>query len=220
MSSSILGRATRRRSLVVASALVLALGCFWLAKEVTIVRLAHAQVRTNPFVVTMHVYNYERNPQGELSHVRTVARRSDGTTARIGSVGPVDWGFTLKKITFMDDRSVTVSDLLMARTTLPRMQLETATPKRMLTTPPPDCRTSRAQVMLGNALILNYRVAIVQLDVGRRRLVSWNALDLGCEPLKYRATSAPRFGSGWRPSPISPRSRSSSTSPCAPIRAA
>ena len=186
MKPKFLEKLFRGGSKVAATALLLALVSFYAARHITVARLAHAQVRATPFLLLMHIYNVEKSPAGELQQTRVVARRSDGTTALIGSVGRIAWDQMLKKITFMDGRSVMLSDLIASRTSLRSLNEEIAFLKKLLTAPPPDCRLSVRDVFLGNDTVLNHRVAVVQREEDPIRIVSWKAPDLGCEYLQYR----------------------------------
>lgn len=183
MKREFLKGSLRRKISSAVAILLLLVGCYFGAKRLTITHLAHAQVRATPFFLQLHVYNVQKN---KLSHMRAIARRSDGTTVLLQSVGPIDSGHTMRKITFMDGRAITVSDLLRTRTTIRQLNEEIAFLRKMLVDPPQDCRTS-GQVFLRRESILGQNVAVWQLDVANRRITIWQAPALGCELLQYRS---------------------------------
>ncbi len=183
-----IGRQNRikRGSLVLAIVAMLAIGTFLAAKRVAIGQLAHAQVLTTPFIAEIHVYDFQKNADGEWFYTRVVARRSDGTTALVESFGPRNWGQSIRKVTFMDGRSVMLSDLIGSRTTMRKMNEEIARLKKLLTAPPPDCRVSR-QTVIGYDRLSSQPVVILELDEDTHKLKTWNAPGLGCESSQWES---------------------------------
>src|SRR5687767_3533086 len=94
-------RFARRTWLILAGVCVAAGFTYYAAMKMTVVHRANAQVAAAPFLAEMHTYTYKSSSVGELLAKRIIARRSDGTTASIHSAGPIERGWTSKKIQYM-----------------------------------------------------------------------------------------------------------------------
>jgi hypothetical protein len=164
---------------------VLGLLGFYLAKHLTIGQIASAQVQALPFTLEVNIYDFHNNPAGELSRRRVLARRSDGTTAYIGSQGPLSWGVTLKKITFMDGRVLRLADLLSAKSTLYQLEEERAKLKTKLIAPPVNCKAGKRE-FLGEETLWDQKVAVWTWADENHRVTEWMAPALGCEWLQYK----------------------------------
>ncbi|MFN0165927.1 MAG: hypothetical protein ACKV22_05795 [Bryobacteraceae bacterium] len=91
----------------------------------------------------------------------------------------------MKKVTFMDGRSVTLSDLIAAKSTVRRLQEETARLKNRFEAPPQDCRFRSGQVVVGKDNVVGHEVSVLRDEHAGLRLVNWAAPNLGCEDLRY-----------------------------------
>lgn len=190
---------------------VVAVLAFFLAKRITIVRVADAGVSAVPFVLEMDISWVGDSGQMQVQHKKTVARRSDGTTAEIGSVGRLAWGAHGRRLTLMGSTSLTLLDLVrnkIVRFTTRRREM--AFLKEQLVHPRQDC-AYYGGTFLGNDVVMGEPVAMVQFQIrpqsngkycGVRgkyavseRLTTWWAPRLGCEELQYRVEITHRDGS-------------------------
>lgn len=159
--------------------------------------LANAQVRIAPFVLQIETYNFDRDPQGELFHKKTVARRSDGTTVVSSSVGPLLADKNVRKITFTDGRWMTVFDLIQAKTTWQMRPANLASLKEHLQDPPKNCiiAVEGSPHLLREDVVLGQKVVVVQSENLNGRMTEWKAPDLSCERLQFRFESKQPDGS-------------------------
>jgi|HubBroStandDraft_6_1064221.scaffolds.fasta_scaffold00142_2 hypothetical protein len=169
----------------------LAVLCFYGAAKLTTNHIAHAQVSVTPFVLRTESYNYDKGPKGELFVKEVVARRSDGATAVISTVGDLSLGYTIKTLTFLDGTSITVYDPIRTKsswhvTTQRLAQLK----EHLLLHPAPDCMPEGVREgpvrILGDDLILGHKVIQVESKFGSGRLIEWDAPDLACKTLEFR----------------------------------
>lgn len=190
-----------KKAALTALAVVLAAACFYLFKTLTIRRIAHAQVVSTPFVLEAEAYHFDGDTQGELLSKRTVARRSDGATVLMSNVGPVGWGETSRRITFMDGRSVSIVDSLETKTTWPVVpDQRLASLKEQLLRPPRNC-IRVGETLLGYGKVLGQDTAVIRgaplSGDDPLRLTHWRAPDLACQNLGYRVEERQGDGS-WR----------------------
>jgi hypothetical protein len=199
--SALIGK--RVAPLVPAAALVVA--CFFLGRVLWTRHVVHAE-GVVPFVLDTEVYTLENNPnrEFELFSKKTIARRSDGSTVFVGNVGPIAWGQTGRKITFMDGTIVSVVDSLGTKTSWPGIpQGELAQFRRGFLHPPANCVRRVGETLLGYAEVVSERVAIVRespLQGGGvadpLRFTYYRAPNLACETLEYQVEE--QAGGSWR----------------------
>ncbi len=169
----------------------LAILCFFAGSRLMVEHLANAQVRVAPFVLQVESYNFDRDPEGEVFHKKVVARRSDGTTVVVSSIGPLSSGKFVKKITFPEGRWMTVFDLIQAKTTWQMGPTGLAAFKEHMQNPPKNCLldVEGNPHLLREDVILGHKVVVVQSDTGNGRMTEWKAPDLSCERLQFRFES-------------------------------
>jgi hypothetical protein len=168
---------------------VLALVCFYGAAKLTIHHIAHAQVRVVPFVLRTDSYNYDNGPKGELFLKEVVARRSDGASAVISTVGDPSSGSTLKTLNFLDGTMVEVYDPIQAKSSWHMAAIRLAGLKERLLNPASDCmpkeKLEGTRKVLGRDVILGHAVIRIEADSSDGRLVDWKAPDLACETVEF-----------------------------------
>jgi len=64
---------------------ILTVACYYAAKHTAIELKAYAQVQATPFVLETYSYSYS---SGDLLEKRVTARRSDGSTSEVFTMGP------------------------------------------------------------------------------------------------------------------------------------
>jgi hypothetical protein len=191
-----------------------AVACFYIAEHWTIEIKAHAQVRATPFVAEMALYNFEKNPQGELMEKRLTARRSDGSTA---VVYWLHWGLhwrlhywrtseiPFRTLTLLNGTRFNVLDLIASRMIV-KKDAELAALKESLVNPPPNCmyRFAGQEDLLGTETVAGQKVGVIELVqqlplhdnvLTNTRTTRWLAPDLGCEQLQYRYETKQADGS-------------------------
>ena len=152
------------RTLLVAS--LAGILCYCLGARLTIVPVAMAQDKVVPFVLKAEIYAYEHDPKGALAITRTFARRSDGATVMVESLGPITLGITGRRVAYWDGTSRSFVDAFRTKTTEPAVPLgDLASYHAHLLNAPPNClrhggRPSRAlQPASGNHTVLCTRAA-------------------------------------------------------------
>jgi len=180
-----------------AGAVILATGLFYAARQVTFVRMAHAQITVVPFTVQMDISYPDTGGNMVVFKKKVVARRSDGATALQETVGPVNLGRTARKVIFLDGRSQSFVDDMKIRSTWPVKAAKTIAPmKADILNPAQDCVTGKRLGYLLRFDTLNgERVAVVQSEEGGYRLTRWLAPRLGCEALAYESEQSQNDGS-------------------------
>jgi len=167
----------------------LALLCFYGAAKLTIYRIAHAQVRVVPFVLRTESYNYDKGPKGELFLKEIVARRSDGATAVISTVGDPSSSNTVKTLTFLDGTSMVVYDPIQAKSSWHMTVTRLAGLKEHLLNPTSDCmpkeKLEGRRKVIGRDVILGHTVMRIEADMSAERMVDWKAPDLACQALEF-----------------------------------
>jgi hypothetical protein len=136
--------------------------------------------------------------QMAVQHRKTVARRSDGTTALIESVGPLAWNQYGRKITFLNGRSVSLVNLIRSKSTWPRKsESQVALLKSRLTNPPENCKSQAGEELVGSDVIAGEPVSILQVAIPLPRGTSGTATCCGGEPIVAKRLTmwlAPRLG--------------------------
>jgi hypothetical protein len=167
----------------------LAVLCFYGAGKLTIYHIASAQVRVAPFVLRTESYNYDKGPKGELFLKELLARRSDGATAVISTVGEPSSGNTVKTLTFLDGKSVVVYDPIQAKSSWHITAARLAGLKEHLLNSASDCmpegKREGKQGVIGDDVILGHKVIRIGSDLSTGRVVDWKAPDLTCETLEF-----------------------------------
>jgi hypothetical protein len=187
-----------RRNLVwISITTLVVISCFFAARRLTTHRIARANITVVPFVLQLDNYNFDTDPNGKLFHKRVFARRSDGASANVETVGLLSWGKTTRKVTYPDGRWVTVYDLIGAKTSWQLKPSSLARMKRLLQEPPPDCvfQTEGDPKVISTETILGQKVFVVQAASTSWRETAWRAPGLACQELKFRFESRQPDGS-------------------------
>src|SRR5438067_2407840 len=138
--SEILRKSSKNQFLVVVLLAITAASTFYTSRNFFRIGRVHAQIHAAPFYLDKMVFTVDAKGKLSISRREILARRSDGTTMRSESVGPVDLARFLRKVVFPDGRSVTMADSIKAKSTWPAMatsDLEIWTSR--ITSNPPDC---------------------------------------------------------------------------------
>lgn len=157
---------------------------YYAAKQATVVPIASAQVVAVPFTAEMHSYTYTSTATGELLAKRMLARRSDGTTSSTHSAGPIEKGWTARRIQYMDGRCATVVDRAMAMVRGSSGASELAGLKRRLMSSPANCVLDSSLKFVGYESVLGRKLAKVVRDGSTSVYVAWHDPELGCEVLQ------------------------------------
>jgi hypothetical protein len=157
---------------------------FHLSRTITVSRLASAQVKAVPFTLELRHYRFDEDPNGQHFQTSVIARRSDGSTAQIRPVGPAAFGWTLRRVVYMDGRALTISDLLASRISGQTPEHELASLKAKLSNIQPDCGVKRSQI-LEHSSVMGVPVVFFATSTPEGRLVIGQAPSLGCEVLRF-----------------------------------
>jgi hypothetical protein len=175
--------------ILVAAAVVIAAGAivsFYFGKTLHPPGIVHAQLRVEPFLLERTLS--ERRPPAGLSPslAVSIARRSDGTTATVESVGPLASPRFVRKLAFLDGRVLSLVDSMRIKSTGPRLSEEEAGSLiQSLTVPSPDCGAKTPE-LLRHDTYSGQEVAVIQsLIPNKYRVTYWRAPKLGCEALYY-----------------------------------
>src|SRR5271166_1401306 len=163
---------------------------FYLTAGPQLLRPVNAQGRiAQPFYLKRTIFT--DNHSGKLSPFRTevVARRSDGATARISSFGPLTAPGYFRKVDFLDGRSVTLIDLIKAKSTWPDMDPnERSALSQKITHAPADCGVHTPYALVRFDSLDGQDVVIMEGVIAKQyRLTRWLAPKLGCEDLYYKS---------------------------------
>ncbi len=124
-----------------------------------------------------------------------IARRFDGSIARLASVGPVANGVFSREIDFIDGRHITVYDSIHAKVTWPvRSDMEMQYQRDHATTGPGECDIGQS-TPLRREQMEGVDVDVIQTGAGANRVTLWSAPRLGCEYLRDKAEAPNRDGS-------------------------
>ncbi len=170
---------------------ILGFACFYGAKRGTIHVKAYAQVRATPFTAELVTYGFGGpNPQGQLLAGKTVARRSDGSTAELFR-NMANWNAPARSVTFMNGQTIRLFDLVSSKTSWTLKPDELAGLHERLSNPPPDCKywpdakvVSR-ETWYGQPVVALARMGV--FDGHTERETTWLAPQLACESLQFRA---------------------------------
>jgi hypothetical protein len=177
---------------------IAAVAIFYAAKHIRIIQLASAQVTAAPFTLQLVMRKPGDNGSMTVYRYKVSARRSDGSTAQVETVGPLSGGQTARRVTFLDGRSLSLVDALRLRSTWPmRRPEEVAALRARLSEPPANCMPpieSGNTTLLGTENLNGENVAVIQSSEGGYRLTRWVAPRLGCEPLQYRSEKLSQDG--------------------------
>ena len=178
-------------------AMAIAFLSFVAARKLTVTTLAQSPLQVVPFTFETETYNFESDPAGKLVYKRLMARRQDGATASVASVGLVQWGATTRKVTFPDGMWANVYDIVGAKTTWHMNSVSLAALKARLQNPPANCvfNTEGNPTFLRNEQLLGHSVAVIQTVTKTERGTFWRAPDLACEELQFRYESLQGDGS-------------------------
>lgn len=165
----------------------LAIMTFYLGTTVANRQILMARPAATLFTLQLNVYSYSQNPAGDLTSVTTTARRSDGTTVELNSVGDPSLGIDARRITYGDGRSVSMVDAVGAKTTWPKPPDEDVLElHRLLLNPPSNC-VFEGEIFEGSATVLGHPVKVVKsLRLPGKTVTEWRAPDLACYRLQYR----------------------------------
>ena len=163
---------------------VAACGIYHGAKQHTVGHRASAQVIATPFVAEMHSYSYKSNPTGELLAKRMLARRSDGTTVSIHSAGPVEKGWTSRKVQYMDGRYTGIVDRISSVIRGSSGTSQLAGLKSRLLNPPVNCSVDVSFQFKGYEQVFGRRLAKVVRDSPASVFTAWHDPQFGCEILQ------------------------------------
>ena len=105
MSSSL----WRNKILRLAALCACAFASFYAAKHLKVVQMANAQVTAAPFFLHLTISHPSESGTLVVFKTKTVARRSDGSTALVETVGPLSGGQIARKVIFLDGRSLSLT---------------------------------------------------------------------------------------------------------------
>lgn len=180
----------RNLVLWVLATLALAAGIFFAAQQLMFQHIARAQVKATPFTLEMESYEFSDGLPETLIAKETVARRSDGATARVDSMGGIvglQAGETERHILYLDGHALDVFDGVQSVVRFPQLSLKAmAFRKEEIVSPPENC-VFLGDSLVGYGTIRGYKVAKVKnMAIGQRTVTAWLAPELGCEQLQYQ----------------------------------
>lgn len=111
---------------------------FSAARFATAARVAHVQATVAPFSLETDIYKVSSSGL-ELKKIHKKARKSDGTTAEMDSVGKLDWGLFARKVTTLDGEAHGIMDALQMVSSYRTRQNELELLRYRLRTPPAGC---------------------------------------------------------------------------------
>jgi len=171
---------------------------FYYLSENPRLRVVLAQITARPFLIERSISVPDESGALKLWRVDVIARRSDGATAKITSLGPISLRKFTRKLTFPDGRTLTLFDHIKVRTTWPTMSDEELTAYQShITYPPADCgANSRNTHLLRSEMIGGQSTFVLQTLVpGKYRVTRWVAPALDCEELQSEAEMVAEDGS-------------------------
>ncbi len=164
-------------------------------------RTVNAQRQAEPFYLERTVFAADISGDvtgtPSLYRMEIVARRSDGTTARLKSMGPFASPPFVRDVTFLDGRHVTLFDSIKVRTTWPQaISEELGGLRQALIRSPRDCGASPPIALVGFDHVGDLEVAVKQSIIpGKFRVTRWAAPKLGCEALYDKSEALQKDGS-------------------------
>jgi hypothetical protein len=169
---------------------------FYMAKTMFGQASARAQTTAEPFYLERSVSTFNMGNASPFKRV-IVARRADGATARLESVGPLSANAPfVRRLTFLDGKSVSIFGSIKAKSTWPPMnQQEIDQMRERITAAPRDCGARPPGVLVRFDSVGGEDVAVLQHWSGKYRVTRWVAPALGCEDLYYRSETTSSDGS-------------------------
>ncbi|HEV2378796.1 MAG TPA: hypothetical protein VG206_03255 [Terriglobia bacterium] len=164
------------------------LTCFYVSKAIALRRFALGQTGVTSFVLQTETRSYNRGLNGQLVQRKTVARRSDGSTATL-TERTFPTNRTLRSIIFANGDVVTFVDNIAAKTTWPGKFSGEGLTRRMawITHPAQNC-SAPGDTFGAYTTLLGHRVAAVKWPlIQNSQVTTWAAPDLGCEALRGKA---------------------------------
>lgn len=173
-----------RFRLSVTLALILGAGLLFLAKHTPVTARAQS---VQPFVLQRLVQTPDANGNLAFHKTELIARRSDGATAYVESVGPQGSTATVRKLTYLDGTSLSLFDSLKLKTTWkPMSNSAVAALQKQVLSPPADCSPGQPFSFLRNDQVGGYPVAVLQGILRTTyRITRWASPQFGCEDLHY-----------------------------------
>lgn len=165
-----------RFALLIALTLVLGVGLLFLATRVPTTAKAQA---SEPFVLQRLIRVPDATGRLVFHKMELIARRSDGASAFVESVGPEGATAQVRRLTYPDRTSVSIFDTLKVKTTW--------TQQKNVLPPTQDCNPGKPFSFLRYDTIFGYRVAVIQgfLKNTAYRITRWASPEFGCEDLYY-----------------------------------
>lgn len=143
--------------------------------------------RTQPFYLERAIFAFGVGGKVVRSYKEIVARRSDGSTARIRTFG-VELAYSSRYVVFADGTPVTFMDDIKVKSTFPRMSEDELSQSRRWFTPTSDCGLAPPYQLLGRESLMGQETVVLQTVVnGRFRLTRALAPKLGCEDLYVKS---------------------------------
>ncbi|HKV27091.1 MAG TPA: hypothetical protein VJN90_02300 [Candidatus Acidoferrales bacterium] len=175
-------------------ALMLAVGSYWLASSFVSRSSAQSPITVTPFTLASNLYDFTQGPAAVLVGQKTIARRSDGSTAEIGPfLGKAgrQSGLTERELAFADGHGMMIVDAVKAKATWP--PLTGSHLKAWLDSSvqsPTGCLSpafaAHGHQFKGTSTILGENVDVIQWQpLGGRTIVEWADPKLGCEAVQY-----------------------------------
>jgi hypothetical protein len=131
----------------------------------------------------------------EIREKDILARRSDGSTVRMNSMGQAENGVFSRDISFIDGREITVYDSIQAKVTWPlRSAGEMQYQRDRVTTGPAECDWGSQSTLIRHDRMEGQDVDVIQFSAGANQVTLWAAPKLGCEYLRDKAEAPNRDG--------------------------
>lgn len=181
---------------------IILLGCasYFITKVLASAPTQGSQTTVTPFTLKSETYFYGQDPDGTLADVDTVARRSDGTTVRVTSEGPmIAKGIKERTIQYMDGSRVDLLDADKEKTTRPPASQEAVDGWRtLILQPPAGCVFNSTDLLLqahGGEVLGQVVSEVRPPSPPDYRITSWKAPGLACETLEYKSEKEQPDGS-------------------------
>jgi hypothetical protein len=171
---------------------------YFVVRAVVVRNVVKAASSIVPFTYKGHIYLFGTNPIGQLRTDLTFARRSDGTTVEVRSVGPLEAKLNVRTIRYMDGGLISIVDAMQAKEAWPPRGSRAAAFRRALAVNPPStCTFGKEDTVLNDGSVISgQRVDVVRHDaVGGVRITEWRAPELGCTALQATVEQVQSDGS-------------------------
>jgi hypothetical protein len=168
-----------RFAMLITSTLILGAGLLFLVKRAPVSARAGT---VQPFVLQRLVRTPDDKGQLAFHKSELIARRSDGATALVESVGSQGSTALVRKLTYIDGTSVSFFDTLKLKTTWkPMRRFDVARWQNERVSPSPDCNVGKPFSFLRYDKVGDYRVAVLQGVLQTTyRVTRWASPDFGC----------------------------------------